>query len=54
MAPPSTGQNSRTQWIDERSPTPEDEYPLFCVAHHTIKPITVEMTVDGKDVIMEV
>ena len=37
------------QWIGERSLTPEDEYPLFSVTHHTITPITV--IVDG---IMEV
>ena len=42
------------QWIDERSPTPDDEYPLFCVAHRSIKPITVEITINGEKVIIEV
>ena len=33
---PSSTRQNRMQWIGERSPTPEDEYPLFCVAYHTI------------------
>ena len=37
---PSTRQN-RMQWIGERSLTPEYEYPLFSVAHYTIKPILI-------------
>ena len=48
--PPVRRQDGRMQWVGERSPTPEEEYPLFCVAHNTIKPITVEISV----VIMEV
>ena len=50
----SSRHSTRMQWIDERSPTPEEEYPLFCVVHRSIKPITVEMTINGEKVIMEV
>ena len=42
------------QWLGERSRTPEEEYFLFCVAHNTIKPITLEISVEGKSVIIEV
>ena len=53
-APPARRQDGRMQWVGERSPIPEEEYPLFFVAHNTIKPITAEISVEGKNVIMEV
>ena len=43
--PPVTKQHGRMQWIGDRSPTPEEEYSLFCVAHKTLKPITVMMSI---------
>ena len=58
-ANPHSGQQSqeklvrRTQWV-ERSPTPEDELPLYCLGSHSSKPIIVEVELNGTLVSMEV
>ena len=58
-ANPHSGQQSqekpvrRTQWV-ERSPTPDDELPLYCLGSHSSKPIIVEVELNGTLVSMEV
>ena len=58
-ANPHSGQQSqeksvrRTQWV-ERSPTPDDELPLYCLGSHSSKPIIAEVELNGTLVSMEV
>ena len=43
----------RTQWVN-RSPTPDDELPLYCLDGHSSKPIIVDVNINGVLVPMEV
>ena len=43
----------RTQWVN-RSPTPDDELPLYCLDGHSAKPIIVDVSINRVLVPMEV
>ena len=50
---PQGKEESRTQWVG-RSPTPDDDLPLYSVKSHCTKPITVDVEMNGIKVCMEV
>ena len=52
--PQSQGiETRRTQWVN-RSPTPDDDLPLYCLDGHSAKPIIVDVNINGVWVPMEV
>ena len=50
---PQLKDEARAQWMG-RSPTPEDDLPLYSVSSHCTKPITVDIEINGTKVCMEV